>query len=348
MVQINHKAHEAHKDFLFAAVCGALLIACAQDQRCDTTGIDLVDPCGPAADAGVGALPGTPDPGAVPGGSVSANGGTVERLWFATTGDTRPARCNDTDAYPKAAIAQIAAAMKALRVQFTVDLGDHMYVCSDVGGLGRARLDAAAQAQMGFYMGAIANGPPAWWMTMGNHECDAAYQTGSACVIGGPYDPNFAAYMAALRRSLPYYANDVQTAQGLARFVVVADDAWSEAQAGWLSTTLAEADARARYTFVVRHHPVQGTQTGRREIVDLLRAHKATMLLTAHKHDYEHDPGSWDGRSVVVGLGGAGGKWGFGTVLQNPDGTLTFVRRDANGNPVGAAWSVGPQTRTPD
>jgi len=30
---------------------------------------------------------------------------------------------------------------------------------------------------------------------------------------------NFSAYMAALRRPLPYYANDVQTSAGLARFV---------------------------------------------------------------------------------------------------------------------------------
>jgi hypothetical protein len=322
----------------------AVLVACAADPDVHCAAReDVVDPCGPAEDAGVGALPGTPDPGAVPRGTVSANGGSVERLWFATTGDTRPARCNDTEAYPKATIARIASAMKALEVQFTVDLGDHLYVCSDVGGLGRAGLDAAARAQMAAYTTAIASGPATWWMTMGNHECDAAYQTGSACVVGGPYDSNFAAYMAALRRPQPYYANDVQTSQGVARFVVIADDAWSETQARWVEATLTEADARAKYTVVVRHHPVQGPRIGRPEIVSLLRRHKYTLLLTAHEHDYFHDGESWEGRSVVVGLGGAGGKWGFGTVLQNPDGTLTFVRRDANGNPVGAAWSVAAQ-----
>jgi hypothetical protein len=30
-------------------------------------------------------------------------------------------------------------------------------------------------------------------------------------------------------------------------------------------------------------------------------------------------------------------------VLQNASGTLTFLRRDANGNPIGAPWSVSPQ-----
>jgi hypothetical protein len=67
------------------------------------------------------------------------------------------------------------------------------------------------------------------------------------------------------------------------------------------------------------------------------------MILTAHNHDYEHDTATWNGRSAVVGLGGAGGRWGFGTVLQNADGSLTFVRRDANGNPIGAAWTVSPR-----
>jgi hypothetical protein len=30
-------------------------------------------------------------------------------------------------------------------------------------------------------------------------------------------------------------------------------------------------------------------------------------------------------------------------VLQNENGTLTFVRRDANGNPLDVPWSVAPQ-----
>jgi len=34
---------------------------------------DVVDPCGPS-DGGTGALPGTPDPGVVPSGTVGANG----------------------------------------------------------------------------------------------------------------------------------------------------------------------------------------------------------------------------------------------------------------------------------
>lgn len=313
---------------------------------CDSAAVcvarrDVVDPCPGASDGGTGATPGTPDPGVVPSGTVGFDGGSVERLWFATTGDTRPASCNDSAGYPKAAIAQIAGAMRELKVQFALDLGDHMYVCSD-SGLEMGELDAAAREQMSAYLAAIASGPSTWWMTMGNHECDAAYSLHRPCLPGGPHDPNFAAYMAALRRPRPYYFTDVTTGLGLARFVVVADDAWDGAQAAWLSATLAEADVRARYTIVARHHPVQGTRTGPVEILSILRRHRYTLLLTAHNHDYEHDTASWGGRSAVIGLGGAGGKWGFATILQNHDGTLSFVRRDANGNPVGTPWSVSP------
>ena len=317
---------------LIAAVLGA----CEPDvpNSCARTAAgDVVDGCGPAFDGGTGALPGTPDAGAVPTGSVGADGGTADRLWFATTGDTRPYACDLTDAYPKAAILQIAQAMKTLRVQFTVDLGDHMYVCN--------HSDAEAQTQMGFYMDAVAQGP-VWWMTMGNHECGSNTYPYS-CFVSGAHDANFAAYMSALKRPQPWYFNDVQTSAGKARFVMIADDSWDSTQSAWLSATLADADTKAKYTIVSRHHPVQGTRTGAPEILSILQQHKYTLILTAHNHDYEHDLASWNARSTVVGLGGAGGRWGFATVLQNTDGTLTFVQRDANGNPMGAPWTVSPQ-----
>lgn len=311
-------------------------LACAPSvpQTCVPPAGDVVDPCDSSpSDAGA-AKAGTPDAGVVPAGSVDADGGTVDRLWFATTGDTRPHNCDDTANYPRAAIAQIAAAMKALRVQFTVDLGDHMYVCNQD--------EAEAVQQMGYYTSAIGSGPPTWWMTMGNHECGNNTWPYS-CFVGGRHDANFAAYMEALKRPQPYYFADVATHSGLARFVMIADDSWDSTQSAWLTATLADADARAKYTIVARHHPVQGTRTGAVEILNVLKAHKVSLILTAHNHDYEHDTASWSGRSAVVGLGGAGSAWGFATVLQNPDDTLTFVERDANGNPIGMPWSVSPQ-----
>jgi hypothetical protein len=190
---------------------------------------------------------------------------------------------------------------------------------------------------MAYYMDAVAQGPSTFWMTMGNHECG-----GSNCPVGGAHDANFAAYLTALQRPKPYYWNDVATSLGLARFVVVADDSWDRPQAQWLQSVLTEADARAKYTILARHHPVQGSRAGRSEILEILRQHRLTLILTAHSHEYAHDAASWDGRSVVVGLGGAGSQWGFGTVLQRTDGHLEFVRRDASGNPVGTTWSVSP------
>jgi len=302
--------------------------------HCEAPPGDVVDPCaGPSA--GGGALPGTPDPGEVPAGSVGEDGGRVDRLWFAVTGDTRPGSCNRTEDYPSAAIGQIARAMKALRVQFALDLGDHMYVCN------QSLLEA--QAQMRLYLDAVAQGPPVWWMTMGNHDCGNEAPPYSC--FAGRGDANFTAYMAALRRPLPYYATDVQTSLGKARIVVIADDSWDGAQADWLESTLAAADATARYTVVARHHPVTGPRTGNSRIVQAISRHKHSLILTAHSHLYARDAAAFGGRSVIVGLGGAPSTVppGFATVLQDRDGSLTFVRRDANGNPIDVPWTVAPQ-----
>ena len=317
-----------------AAALGAARCLPGPDDACEAPPGDVVDPCAGSSPDG-GALPGTPDPGDVPRGEVGIDGGAAERLWFATTGDTRPGFCDRTQDYPTATIAQIARAMRALRVQFAIDLGDHMYVCN--------QSLAEAKAQMALYMGGVAQGPGTWWMTMGNHECGNDASPYSC--FAGKGDANFTAYMAALRRPLPYYFADVQTSQGKARFVVVADDSWDAAQADWLESTLAGADASARYTIVARHHPVTGARTGNVRIVQAIARHKYSLVLTAHSHLYAHEPAQFDGRSVIVGLGGAPGtaQPGFATILQNTDGSLTFVRRDANGNPIDVPWTVGRQ-----
>ena len=315
----------------------ACCTGCGSELWCNTASCtceDITDPCGATTDGGT-VSSGTPDAGVVPTGTVDADGGTVDRLWFATTGDTRPGNCDQTGAYPQFAITQVAQGMKALRVQFALDLGDHMYVCNGN--------DAEAQTQMGYYMTAIAQGPSTFWMTMGNHECGNNTYPYS-CFTTAAHDANFSAYMSALKRPLPYYSADVQTSLGKARFVIIADDSWNAAQASWLESTLADADLHAKYTIIARHHPVQGSRTGNPDILTALQKHKYTMILTAHDHSYSHDTSSWNSRSAVVGIGGAGGGIpGFGTVLQNLDGTLTFVERDANGNPLGQPWSVAPQ-----
>jgi len=311
---------------MIRAVCLVLAFAAACSPSVPEPG------SGNRADAG---SLGPPDPGPVPSGSVGFDGGSADRLYFAVTGDTRPGACDATDQYPTAAITQIAASMKGLRVQFALDLGDHMFVCN--------QSVAEAQQQMGFYTAAIAGGPATWWMTLGNHECGTAY-AGSSCSVGTP-DANFDVFMAALKRPRPWYATDVSTSAGLARFVFVADDAWSPEQAAWLEQTLADADQRARYTIVSRHHPVRGSRSGSDAIVQAITQHKFTLLLTAHEHAYAHDPALYGGRTAIVGIGGgpSSAPPGFGTILQNPDGSMTFVLRDLTGNPVGTPWTVQPQ-----
>ena len=132
---------------------------------------------------------------------------------------------------------------------------------------------------------------------------------------------------------------------GTARFVVVADDSWDAAQADWLESTLSSADATAAYTIVARHHPVTGSSTGNSRIVQAIARHKYALILTAHSHFYAHDTTNFGGRSVIVGIGGVPSSAlpGFATVLQSEDGSLSFLRRDANGNPLDVPWSVPPQ-----
>jgi hypothetical protein len=195
---------------------------------------------------------------------------------------------------------------------------------------------------MRLYMDAVAQGPSTFWMTMGNHECGSEVPPFSC--FAGQRDANFDAYMAALKRPLPYYFTDVRTGRGVARFVVVADDSWDAAQADWLESTLSAADEVAAYTIVARHHPVTGSSTGNPRILQTIARHKYSLILTAHSHLYAHDTANFGGRSVIIGIGGVpgGSLPGFATVLQNEDGSLTFVRRDVNGNPLDIPWSLPP------
>ena len=166
-------------------------------------------------------------------------------------------------------------------------------------------------------------------------------------VLRQPLDANFLAYSAALvqvsQQALPYYKVDIQTRLGLARLVFIADD-YSDATAqSWVESTLTEADTLAKYTIVVKHHPVTGSDTGPAWSNSLVLAHKYSLILTAHEHDYEHDTTDFDGRSVICGLGGANANsTGFCRVTQQPGGALVFTQYDLNSNPQDT-WSVAPQ-----
>jgi hypothetical protein len=304
----------------------------------DSEACSAVAPPGGDDDAGV-VLP--PDGGMAPGiivaGPVGATGGTVDRLNFGITGDTRPADCGST--YPQSVIDAIFDALKGASVQFALDQGDHMFNC----GFSAAAFDGA-EAQMARYVTAAGRLGKTVFMTMGNHECSgSATDLCPAQVYGA--NPNYTAYMDALRTvsDKPYYRFDVQTVSGKAVFLVVADDAWDATQKAWLEQQLTDADAHARYTFVSKHHPDGNTDHPEfQEIYDQVTAHKYTLFFTGHSHLYKRRQ-----RVLVVGVGGAplfgGSFFGYGTVKQNADDSITVTMFDVMTGNTQDQFTVSPQ-----
>jgi hypothetical protein len=181
-------------------------------------------------------------------------------------------------------------------------------------------------------------------MTMGNHEC-----SGEATNLCPPQvygaNPNYTAYMDALRTvsDKPYYRFDVQTVSGKAVFLVVADDAWDDTQRAWLEQQLTDADAHAKYTFVSKHHPDGNTDHPEfQDIYDLVTAHKYTLFFTGHSHLYKRRQ-----RVLVVGVGGAplfgGSFFGYGTVKQNADDSISVSMFDVMTGNVQDQFTVAPQ-----
>jgi hypothetical protein len=296
--------------------------------------------CAPPAEPSGGDDAGDGSPGTTPGGgTVGPTGGTVDRLLFAFHGDTRPPNCDQTSAYPTKIINSIFRREAQAGVQFTVDLGDHMFVCSN-------QL-ATAQAQMKYYTDAAKTLPVPTFMTMGNHECGGA----DFCPANSP-SANMQAYMAALTSisPLPYYSFDVTTKTGKATFVIVADNAWDSTQEKWLVSTLTEADKSAKYTIVVRHHPIDNKDvSGNQTIWGIVSSHKYTLFLTGHSHLYSHDTYlDKTRRTLRMGCGGApldpGATWnGYGTVQQGMDDKLYVTVYDVDTNMPQDSWSVSPQ-----
>ena len=292
---------------------------------------------GPAADARAPAaapdMAGDPGPRPV-GGTVGPTGGTVDRLFFAFTGDTRPSNADDTANYPIATVNNIFARVAAADVEFAIDLGDHMYIVNQ---------PADAVVQMGYYTAAAKQlGARPLFMTLGNHDCGAGN-----CAYN-PMDPNYLAYMAALKpiSDSPYYAFTVATRSGPARFVIISDN-FTGNLFTWLEQTLTDADATARYTIVCRHHPRKSPQQSTMLTEATLARHKYSLFLTGHYHQYQHDlVNDPSGRTVVYGLGGvpsSGPDWGYGTVQQGLDDRLYVTVYDASSDTPTDRWSVDPR-----
>ena len=255
------------------------------------------------------------------GGSVTAAGGTVDRIYFGYTGDTRPSA--SSTGYPQAlqtVINNIFTRMAQNGVEFAMDGGDHMEASDSSEATGNMQSYATAVAILGKPV----------FMTMGNHECSQSYNMGQSCGFAGAAttDVKMKPFVTALGQisgqTSPYYRFDIMTQSGKATFIVVADDAWNTTQQTWLTQQLTDADANSKYTFVSKHHPDgNADQTYFQTIYNLVKAHRYTLFLTGHSHEYKRQYN--DVRAVVMGLGGAPFDnpaqmwWGYLTVMQCPD-----------------------------
>ena len=276
-------------------------------------------------------------------GTIGPKGGTVDLLHLGLTGDTRPPGCNQTGSYPRGVINGIADQLKAKQAQFALDLGDHMFVCEG----STTAADAAVQAnvQMGYYDSAMARFGGAWFMTLGNHEC----MSGN-CQPGVSTEPNFKRFLTSLApvSPTPWYSYDIHTRLGIARFVMVADNAWGPAQQTWLEATLADADLHAKYTIVSKHHPSFSAGSWSTPINATLHRHKLSLLLVGHVHNYFHPTSlksSFAPREAQVGTGGAplsGTFYGYALIDQLATGELQFTVYDSATGAAQDSWRVGP------
>jgi hypothetical protein len=365
-------------DITGSRFCGAPCSKCPAGYSCqhvEGSGHQVVDSCFPVTEACVAPPPGPgaddmgtgPDPGGSPpevdggppptcnppvGGTVTIHGGTVDRVFFGYTGDTRDdykvtdPRVTSYTPSLQAVINNIYTQMGQRGVSFALDGGDHMEVSGPSGAKGNMASYAQAAALLG-------KGKPVF-MTMGNHECLSSFDTRDCGYVGAlQQDYKLSAFMDALQTvsgptPTPYYRFDVQTQSGKAVFIVIADDAWNATQQDWLTQQLTDADATAKYTFVSKHHPYGNTdQPQFQQIYDLVRSHKYTLFLTGHSHEYRHRRA--DLRAVIMGLGGAPSDdpnqqfSGYLTAMQCPDDNIYVTVYDqATGNPYDT-FSVAPQ-----
>jgi hypothetical protein len=253
-------------------------------------------------------------------GAVGADGGVVSRLHFAVVGDTRPAAMDDVAGYPTAVVSRIYRSMSAFTPAptFAIATGDYQFASAS---------SDTAFAQVALYLQARALFPGALFPAMGNHECTGA--TASNCGAGNPdgtTNPLRAfeqGLLAPIGKSTPYYELSVTAQDGTwtAKFLVLAANAWSEAQSRWLDSAMSRPTT---YTFVVRHEPASATSApGVGPSEGVMALHPYTLAICGHKHSYEHPRA----REIVVGNGGApltaNKDYGFAMVSQQSDGTLS-------------------------
>ena len=315
-----------------ATMCGTLVApsvpaactSCASGQACQSNGCYGGWWCDTAtskcraqpANCGGGTPPTT---GPAPTGTVNGDGGTLSHLLFTVVGDTRPPVIDDTAGYPKTIISTIYADVEALnpRPPFSLSTGDYVFA-KPYGPLAAGQFDLYLAARQQ-YKGVV-------FPAMGNHECTGgtASNCGPGTVDGltSNYSSFLSKLLAPIGKTLPYYSVNINAVDGswTSKFVFIAANAWSSAQATWLDSTLAQSTT---YTFIVRHESKLVTQApGVSPSEQIISQFPFTLIIVGHTHTYAHYPG----REVVIGNGGApltGNKnYGYGLFYQRPNGTI--------------------------
>jgi hypothetical protein len=263
-------------------------------------------------------------------GPIGPNGGAVDRLSFAVWGDSRPPQVNDTTGYPSAILSSIAQRANATDAEFALTSGDYMFANTASAVSGQVPLLLAAEQPFTKFI----------FRAMGNHECTGA--SASNCP-NGTETPNVRAYLMDLVpfTQTPYYSFRVDTSLGMAKFVVIAANAWSSTQQSWLDATLSQATT---YTFVVRHEALGNNQApGAPPSDTIIAAHPLTLAFYGHTHEYSHIAAN----HVISGNGGAplrisGAYYGFLHVTQRADGNIQVQEiRETDGS-IADTWAVSP------
>jgi hypothetical protein len=232
----------------------------------------------------------------------------------------RPAEPDDTANYPTAIITSLFQQIAAQSPSFVVGTGDYMFASNSTAVDGQVPLLLAAETAF--------SGPI--YHALGNHECTGA--TASNCPNGNETS-NMRAFVSKLlppNIQSPYYRIDFDTRFGKAKLVVIAANAWSDAQASWLDAQLADPTA---YTFVVRHEAATIKETtGAAASEAIVAKYPLTLELLGHTHQYR----KIDDRHVISGNAGAPlsfGHYGFLLIDLLTNGNLSVSEIDqATGN----------------
>jgi hypothetical protein len=221
---------------------------------------------------------------------------------------------------------------------FAISTGDYMF--ANVGG-------AEAAPQLDLYLAARSHFQQIEFPAMGNHEC-TGYTT-SNCGPGNPdgVTPNFIAFQQKMLTPIgqvnPYYVIHVWATDNswTAKFVFVAANAWSDAQATWLSVALSEPTT---YTFVVRHESsTANTAPGVTPSDAIIAQHPLTQLICGHTHTLAHYPSD---RELIVGNGGAplssSMDYGYVIVYQRSNGNISFDAYDYQNGINTLSFTVTP------